>query len=93
MREAMGCIQRLREILGSDHFYYRTMVDALDKRMNSSIDLAFQSEGAMDAYICEALLICLEQGDYVDRDDVRQHISNPRATDAVLRRLDALGVK
>lgn len=93
IREAMGCIQRLREILGADHFYYRTMVDALDKRMNSRIDLAFQSEGAMDAYICEALLICLEQGDYVDRDDVRQHISNPRAADAVLRQLDALGVK
>lgn len=93
IREAMGCIQRMRELLGSDHFYYRTMVDALDKRMNSSIELVFRSEGAMDAYVCEALLACLEQGDYVDRDDVRRNIINERAAEAVLHQLDALGVK
>ena len=93
IREAMGCIQRLRELLGSDHFYYRTMVDALDKRMNSCIDLAFQSEGAMDAYVCEALLVCLEHGDYVDRGDVRSNVANERAAESVLHQLDTLGVK
>ena len=35
MRQAIGCILRLRELLGADHFMYRTMVDALDTRMNS----------------------------------------------------------
>lgn len=93
IREAIVCIQRLREILGGNHFFYRTMVDALDARMNSSIETAFQREGAMDAYICEALLYCVEQGDYVDRDDVRSHIANERAVSAVLARLDALGMK
>lgn len=93
IREAIGCIQRLREILGGDHFFYRTMVDTLDARMNSSIEAAFQREGAMDAYICEALLYCVEQGDYVDRDDVRSHIANERAASAVLARLDVLGMK
>lgn len=32
MSEAISCIQRLRELLGEDHFMYRTMIDALDKR-------------------------------------------------------------
>lgn len=93
IRKAISCIQHLREVLGSEHFFYRTMVDALDAQMNSSIDSAFQREGAMDAYICEALLYCIEQGDYVDRDDVRSHISNERAVSAVLARLDSLDVK
>ncbi len=93
VREAMSCIQRLRDILGREHFMYRTMADALDARMNSMIDLAFQREGAMDAYICEALLECIEHGDYVDRDDVRSSIRNQAAAQAVLAKLDALGVK
>ena len=93
IREAIGCIQHLQEILGREHVFCRAMVDALDARMNSSIDTAFQREGAMDAYICEALLYCIEQGDYVDRDDVRSHIGNKCAASAVLARLDSLSVK
>lgn len=93
IREAMACIQRLQEILGREHFFYRTMVDALDLRMNSRLESAFLTEGAMDAYVCEALLSCLDNGDYVDRDDVRSHIANERAAAAVLKRLDELGVK
>ena len=93
IREAISCLQRLREILGVDHFMYRTMVDALDRSMNSQIDLAFQSANAMDAYVCEALLFCLKQGDYVDRDDVQLHISNARAAAAVLAQLDEQGIK
>ncbi len=93
IREAMGCIQRLREILGAEHFMVRTMVDALDERMNSQLTLAFQTEGAMDAYVCEALIACAEMGDYVDRDDVRSHIGNQRAAEAVIRVLDEKGVK
>ncbi len=93
VREAMGCIQRLREILGAEHFMVRTMLDALDDRMHSNISQAFQSEGAMDAYVCEALMACIEMGDYVDRDDVRLHISNEKAAAAVIRLLDEKGMK
>ena len=93
IREAMGCIQRLREILGAEHPFFRTMIDALDARLNSSIETAFQREGSMDAYICEALLFCLELGDYVDRDDVKAGIANEQAASAVIARLDALGVR
>ena len=93
IREAMSCLQRLKELLGSEHFIYRTMTDALDHAMNSQVDLAFHSSNAMDAYVCEALLFCLEQGDYVDRDDVLMHIANERAAAAVIARLDEMNVK
>lgn len=93
IREAMGCILRLREILGSEHFFFRTMVDALDARMHSRLEMAFQSAGAMDAYVCEALLECIAQGDYVDRSDVQKNIDNERAAAAVLHQLDELGLK
>ena len=93
IREAMGCIQRLKEILGREHLFYRTMIDALDARMNSSIEIAFQREGAMDAYICEALLYCLEQGDHVDRNDVNANITNELAASTVIARLNAMGIK
>ena len=93
IREAMGCIQRLREILGSEHFFYRTMVDALDNRMHSQIEMAYHSARAMDAYVCEALLACIDQGDYVDRSDVQKNIDNERASAVVLARLDELSYK
>ena len=93
IREAMICIQRLQEILGTQHPFYRTMIDALDTRMNSSIEMAFQCEGAMDAYICEALLFCLAQGDYVDRDDVKANIANKKAAAFVIAQLDTRGIK
>lgn len=87
MRQAVGCILRLRELLGPEHFMVRTMLDALDTRMNSAIESAFASESAMDAYVCEALLECIRQGDWVDATDVRRHIRNEKARDFTLRRM------
>lgn len=93
MRQALLCLRQMQELFGADHFMYRTMVDALDQRMNSSIEAAFASENALDAYVCEALLACIEQGDYVDAHDVRRHISNEKARAFTLQRMQALGLK
>ena len=93
MRQAIGCIRQLRDLLGADHFMYRTMADALDQRMNSSIEAAFSSDRAMDAYICEALLECIAQGDYADAHDVRRNILNETARDFTLRRMQEYGLK
>ena len=93
MRQAIGCIRRLQELLGAEHFMYRTMADALDGRMNSRIDAAFSDERAMDAYICEALLACMEAGDYVDALDVQHNIRNEKARDYTLRRMQELSLK
>lgn len=93
MREAIECIRRLRELLGSDHFMYRAMVDALDARMNSTVEPALYEPRFMDAYICEALLECVRNGDYVDADDVRSHIANPKPREFTLAALQEQGLK
>lgn len=93
MQQAIGCIRRLRELLGPEHFMYRTMVNALDERMNSRIEAAFADERAMDAYVCEALLECIAQGDWVDTTDVHWHIRNEKARDYTISRMQKLGLK
>lgn len=93
MREVIGCILRLRELLGQEHFIYRTMADALDMRMNSRIEAALASDDAMDAYVCEALLECVAQGDWADLTDVKRNIRNEKASACTLARLQTLGMK
>ena len=93
MRQAIHAVAQFRDLLGTDHFMLRTMLDALDARMNSRIVDALADEGAMDAYVCEALLECIRQGDWVDATDVRRHIRNEKARDYTLNRMQALGMK
>ena len=93
MREALSGILHLRELLGPQHFMYRTMVDALDARMNSHIEAALASENAMDAYICEALLEGIRLGDWVDVTDVQQNIRNEKARTFTLQQMESRGLK
>lgn len=93
MREAIGCIRRMRELLGSDHFMYRTMVEALDQRMNSEIEPAFVEDRFLEAYICEALLACVQNGDYVDLHDVRTQIRSERPREYTIQCLKERGVR
>ena len=93
MREVISCIERMRALLGADHFMARVMIDALDQRMNSAIEPAFANEGYRDAYICEALLGCVRNGDYVDKNDVQAHIAAERPRTATLRLLEEMGLK
>ena len=93
MRQAIQAIRQLRDLLGADHFIYRTMADALDARMNSCIEVAFSSDSAMDAYVCESLLACVEAGDYVDAHDVRRNIRNEKARDFTLQAMRDAGLK
>jgi len=93
MRQAIGCILRLRELLGAEHFMYRTVADALDQRMNSRIEAALMDERAMDAYVCEALLACIAQGDWADVSDVKKNIRSEGPRSFTLRRMAELGLK
>lgn len=93
MREAILSMRRVRELLGADHFMYRCMIDALDEKMNSGIEPAFYEERFMDAYVCEALLECVKNGDYVDADDVRSHIANEKAREFTLKAMREAGLK
>ena len=93
MRQAIHAIRHLRDLLGAEHFMYRTMADALDQQMHSSIEAAFSSINAEDAYVCESLLACIEAGDYVDVHDVRRNISNEKARNYTLHIMQEVGLK
>lgn len=94
MREAVNCIHRMRDLMGSDHFMYRTMVSALDARMNSEIEPAFSNSQIMDAYICEALIACVRDcNDWVDIHDVRFNIDSEKPREYTIRKLKELGMK
>ena len=94
MWEAMACIQRLGQLLGYDHFFFRTMIDALNQRMNSDIESAFSNPVIWDAYICETLIACVrEGGDYVDIGDVKTNIKAEKPREWTIRQLRELGLK
>ena len=56
MGEAIGCIHRMHDLMGTDNFLYRTMASALDERMGSEIEAAFANPRIMDAHICKRCL-------------------------------------
>ena len=93
MREAILCMKKIRELLGEEHFMYRTMRDALDKYMNSSVEDAFSNEIALDAYICEAIIECVKQGDYIDLTDLKKNIRAEKPTEYTLQILENMGLK
>jgi len=78
MREAIDCLKRFGEILGRDHFMYRAVIDGLDKRMNSDIEPSFSDDVIYDAYVCEAMTECVKNGDYIDMDDIKDHIKSAK---------------
>ena len=90
---ALTCIEELKNILGADHYMYRTMIDALDKRMNSTIEMTFAYKGCKEAYIVDAIEECVRNGCYVDRQDIEKNIANPKARESCLEHLTEMGIK
>ena len=93
MKEAMELIRRLRVLLGDDHFMYRAMIDGVDARMNSTIEPALEDPRLFDVYVCEALIECVRQGDYVDPLDLKANIHHARALQGTLDFLHEHGIK
>lgn len=91
MGEALSCIERMGMLLGRDHFMYRTMVDALNRRMNSDLEPAFIYPAVWDAYVAEALIECVRQGDYVEPADVSANIRSEKPREWLLRWLREQG--
>ena len=93
MEQAISLIKQLHELLGGEHFMYRTMIDALDKKMNSTVEMTFTHEGAKEAYVCDAILECVRKGDYIDLDDVRKNITSEYRREFTLGELKKMGLK
>ncbi len=93
MRDALNCINRMGELLGRDHFMYRCVVEALDTRMNTTLEPAFTDPHILEVFVCECLLECLRNGDTLDPRDVEANLRPSRARDAVLQAIRESGAR
>ncbi|MBO4562106.1 MAG: helix-turn-helix transcriptional regulator [Clostridia bacterium] len=93
MQEALSALDRIGELLGRDHFVYKCIIEALDKQMNTTIELSFSDPHIFDVFTIEFLLGCIDNGDYVDPNDVATHLPPSGARDYVVNVLKEKGVK
>lgn len=93
MREALSAIDRIGELLGREHFAYRCIINALNTRMNTSIEPAFSDQHVFEVFAIELLLGCVRDGDYVDPRDVQAHFQDSKARSHVLRVLMEQGIR
>ena len=93
MQEALAALDRIGELLGRDHFVYQTIIEALNTRMNTTIESSFSDPHVFDVFTVEFLLGCLQNGDYADPHDVQAHLPPSKARAYVLQQLQARGIR
>ena len=93
MREALSAIDQIGELLGREHFVYKCITDALNIRMNTTIEQAFSDSHIFEVFTMEFLLGCIRDGDYVDPRDVQKHLQPSKARDYVLNVLMEQGIR
>ena len=69
------------------------MADALNERMNSSVEEAFINDIALDAYVCEAIIECIKNGDHIDTDNIRRYIKADGPKQYTLKVLEEMGIR
>lgn len=93
MAEALNAIRRIGELLGLDHFVYSTIIDSINKRMNTTIEDAFTDPVMFDLFVGEFLIGCVRNGDYVDPRDVQAHIQPEQCRNHIVTLLEELGIR
>ncbi len=93
MREALSALDHIGELLGRDHFIYQCIIDALNARMNTTIEQSFSDPHIFEVFTIEFLLGCIDGGDYVDPRDVISHLQPSKARDYILNVLREHGIR
>ena len=93
MQEALSALDRIGELLGRDHFIYQCILDALNTRMNTTIEASFSDPHIFDVFTIEFLLACIDNGDYVDPRDVESHLPQSGAREYLMRSLQEHGIR
>ena len=93
MQEALAALDRIGELLGRDHFVYQCNIDALNTRMNTTIEASFSDPHIFDVFTVEFLLACISNGDYVDPRDVEAHLPPNRARDFLCQSMQEHGIR
>ena len=87
MQEALSALYRIGELLGRDHFAYQCIIEALNARMNTTIETSFSDPHIFDVFTVEFLLACIDNGDYVDPRDVETHLPPNKAREYLLEKI------
>ncbi len=93
VQEALNSLDRLGELLGRDHFIYTCILEALNTRMNTTVEQAFSNPHIFDVFTVEFLLACVDNGDYVDPRDVQAHLPPSKARDFLLKSMTEHGIR
>jgi len=93
MRKALSAIDQIGELLGREHFVYQCVIDALNNRMNTTIEHSFSDPHIFEVFTIEFLLGCIRDGDYVDPRDVLTHLQPSKARDYVMNVLAEQGIR
>ncbi len=93
MQEALSALDRIGELLGRDHFIYQCIIDALNNRMNTTIEASFSDPHIFDVFTVEFLLACIGNGDYVDPKDVEAHLPSCSAREYLIKSMREHGIR
>ncbi len=93
MQEALSLLDRIGELLGRDHFIYQCIIDALNTRMNTTIEASFSDPHIFDVFTIEFLLACIGNGDYVDPKDVEAHLPPSPAREYLMKSMQEHGIR
>ena len=93
MQEALSSFDRIGELLGRDHFIYQCIIDALNTRMNTTIEASFADPHIFDVFTIEFLLACIDNGDYVDPKDVEAHLPDSNARKYLLKSMEQHSIR
>ena len=93
MQEALSALDRIGELLGRDHFIYQCIIDALNTRMNTTIEGSFSDPHIFDVFTIEFLLACIDNGDYVDPNAVEAQLPQSPARDYLMKSLQEHGIR
>ena len=85
MQEALSALDRIGELLGRDHFIYQCIIEALNQKMNTTIEVSFSDPHIFDVFTIEFLLACIDHGDYVDPRDIEAHLPPCPARDYLMK--------
>lgn len=93
MQEALSALDRIGELLGRDHFIYQCIIDALNNRMNTTLETSFSDPHIFDVFTVEFLLACIGNGDYVDPKDVEAHLPPCGAREYLMKSMQEHGIR
>ena len=89
----LSALDRIGELLGRDHFIYQCIIDALNTRMNTTIEVSFSDPHIFDVFTIEFLLACIDSGDYVDPKDVEAHLPPSTEREYLMKSMREHGIR